>query len=86
MRGAKIQGVKDPIVARQWIVDIEYAQVTSFCHEGSNVRFVVDCLRERARDWWEGVSDTLGAPAIEAMTWSDFATKFRAEFAPTVEM
>ena len=43
-------GVKDPIVARRWIVDIEYAQVMSFCPEGSKVRFATGCLRERARD------------------------------------
>ena len=28
----------------------------------------------------------MGASAVEAMTWSDFVTRFRAEFAPTVEL
>ena len=28
----------------------------------------------------------LGAPAIEAMTWSDFVARFRAEFAPAMEL
>ena len=28
----------------------------------------------------------MGASAIEAMTWSDFVTRFRAEFAPTMEL
>ena len=28
----------------------------------------------------------MGALAIEAMTWSDFVARFRAEFAPAVEL
>ena len=39
-------GVKDPIAARCWIVDIECAQMTSFCPEGSKVRFDAGCLRD----------------------------------------
>ena len=77
---------KDPIAARRWIADIESAQMISFCPEGSKVRFAAGCLRDRARDWWESVGDTLGASAVEAMTWSDFVARFRAEFAPAVEL
>ena len=79
-------GVKDPIAARRWIVDIESAQMISFCPGGSKVRFATGCLRDRAWDWWESVGDSLGALAVEAMTWSDFVTRFRAEFAPAVEL
>lgn len=43
-------GVKNPIAARRWIADIESAQPTSFCLEGSKVRFTAGCLRDRARD------------------------------------
>ena len=43
-------------------------------------------MRDRARDWWESVGDSLGASAIEAMTWSNFVARFRAEFAPAVEL
>ena len=28
----------------------------------------------------------MGAPTIEAMTWSDFVTMFRDEFSPAVEI
>ena len=38
--------VKDPIITWCWIVYIECAQMTSFCHDGSKVRFVARCLRE----------------------------------------
>ena len=79
-------GAKDPIATRQWIADIESTQLTSFFPEGSKVRYVAGCLRDRARDWWESVGDSLGASTIEAMTWLDFVTRFRAEFAPTVEL
>lgn len=58
----------------------------SFYPEGSKVRYTAGILRDRARDWWESVGDSLGTSAIEAMTWSDFMTRFRAEFAPTREL
>ena len=77
---------KDLIAARRWIADIESVQLTSFCPEGSKVRFAAGCLRDRAGDWWESVGDSLGASAVEAMTWSDFVTRFRAKFAPAVEL
>ena len=43
-------GEKDLIAARRWIADIESAQLTSFCPEGSKVRYAAGCLRDRARD------------------------------------
>nr|KAJ0213173.1 hypothetical protein LSAT_V11C400203150 [Lactuca sativa] len=72
--------------ARRWIADIKSAQLTSFCPEGSKVCFAASCLRDRARDWWESVGESLGAPAVEAMTCSNFVTRFRAEFALVVEL
>ena len=39
-------GAKEPIAARRWIVDIESAQMISFCPEGSKVRFAAGCLRD----------------------------------------
>ena len=43
-------------------------------------------MRDRAGDWWEEIGYTLGALTIEAMTWSDFVTRFRAEFTPAIEV
>ncbi|XP_052626854.1 uncharacterized protein LOC128133446 [Lactuca sativa] len=65
---------------------MESVQLKSFCPEGSKVQFFAGCLRDRAKDWWESVGASLGAAAVEAMTWSDFVTKFRAEYAPKVEL
>lgn len=39
-------GVKDPIISRKWILDMESAQMTSFCPEGLNMRFTAGCLSE----------------------------------------
>ena len=77
---------KHPVVSRKWIVDMTNAFRTSFFPEGSKVWHVAGCLRERARDWWESVGDSLGASAIEAMTWSEFVARFREKFALTVEL
>ena len=60
--------------------------MTRFFLEGSKVGFVAGCLGEKARDWWEAVSDTLGAPTIEAMAGSDFVIRFRVDFTPVVEI
>lgn len=60
--------------------------MTSFCPEGSKLRFAAECLRERARGWWEEDVYALRAPTIKAMTWLDFATQFRAEFTLTIEL
>lgn len=79
-------GAKDRISARRWIMDMDCAQLTSFCYEGSKVMFDAGCLRERVEDWWEEVGYSLGEPYIKAMIWPNFVTRFRAEFAPAVEV
>ena len=78
--------MKDPIVSKRWIAEMEFAELMSFYLEGSKVRYAAGCLRDRAKDWWESVGDSLGASAIEAMTWSYFVARFMAEFAPAVEL
>ena len=62
--------VKDPIASRRWITDIESDL------EGSKVRFVAGCLRERDRYLWKEVGYALGSPTIEAMTRPNFVTRF----------
>ena len=61
-------GVKDANVATRWIANIKSAQLTSFFPKGSKVQYVAGCLRDRAKDWWDAVSDLLGSPAIKVMT------------------
>ena len=73
-------------MVRRWIANMESNQLTSLFPKGSKVRYVVGCLRDRARELWEVVSDSLGAPDIEAMTWSDFMSRFRAKFVLVVEL
>lgn len=60
-------GKKDPIVSRQWIMDIESTQQTSYCPERSRVRFSSCLLSDRARDWWDEVVHALGAEVMEDM-------------------
>ena len=44
--------VRDPIISRSWVVDIENAQHTSSCPDAEKVGFASCMLRDRARDWW----------------------------------
>ena len=53
----------------------------TFCPKGSKVRFASCLLKDKARYWWEEVDFTLGGEAIETMTWDEFVTWFRADFA-----
>ena len=48
----------------------------------------LDCLlKDRAWDWWEEIGHALGDDAaLDAMTWSDFLARFRAEFSPIIEV
>lgn len=40
---------------------------TSFCAEGSKVRFGSCLLKDKAHDWWEDVDHTLGCVVVETM-------------------
>lgn len=62
-------GKKGPISSRGWIADMENAQMTRSCHTGEKAKFSTCLLRDWDRHWWEEVGHTLGAPAIETMTW-----------------
>ena len=48
-------GVKDPIIARRWIIDIEFVQALSFFPKGSKVGFAAGCFKKWAKDWWDAV-------------------------------
>lgn len=58
----------------------------SFFPEGSRVRFASFLMRDRAHNCWEEVSHSMGADAMKAMTWHDFVTRFRVEFALAIEV
>lgn len=76
---------KDPIPNRLWIVDMKNAQWTSFCLEGLKVGFTSCLLRDEARDWWKEVCHSLGAEAMTDMSWTDFDSRFRMKFSPTIK-
>ena len=42
---------KEPIVCRWWLADMVNTFRTSFCPEGSKVKFTSYLLKDRARDW-----------------------------------
>ena len=80
-------GARDPIASTRWLADVANAFRTSRCPEGDKVRLASCLLKDRARDWWEEVGHTIGDDAaLDAMTWADFSTRFRAEFAPVIEV
>ncbi|KAL7605587.1 hypothetical protein Lser_V15G15349 [Lactuca serriola] len=57
------------------------------CLEWDKVRLASCLLKGSARDWWEEVGRVIGDDAaLDAMTWMDFTTRFRAEFAPIIEV
>ena len=80
-------GAREPIASRRWLADIANAFRTSRCPKGDKVRLASCLLKDRARDWWEEIGHALGDDAaLDAMTWSDFSARFRAEFSPIIEV
>ena len=70
-----------------WLADVTNAFYTSRCPEGDKVRLASCLLKDRACVWWEEVAHAIGDDAtLDVMTRSDFSAKFRAEFAPVIEV
>ena len=42
--------------------------------------------KDREYEWWEEVGHVMGDSALDTMTWTDFSARFRAEFAPVIEV
>ena len=42
-------------------------------------------VKDRACDWWEEVGHILGDQVVDTMTWEDFVTRFRDDFAPVIK-
>ena len=69
------------------MADVANAVRTSRCPKGDKVILASYLLKDRARDWWEKIGHALGDDAaLDAMTCSDFSARFRAEFAPVIEV
>ena len=80
-------GARDPIASTRWLADVANAFCTSTCPEGDKVRLASCLLKDRARDWSEEIGHVIGDDAtLDAMTWADFTTRFRAEFSPVIEV
>ncbi|XP_023737006.1 uncharacterized protein LOC111884940 [Lactuca sativa] len=79
-------GVRDPIVSRRWVADIENAQRTSYCPDVAKVGFASCMLRDRARDWWGEVTKQVGSTGVAEMTWVTFVWRFDLEFALPIEV
>ena len=50
------------------------------------VRLASCLLKDKEQDWWEEVGHAVGDDAIDVMSWDDFSTRFRAEFAQVIEV
>lgn len=73
-------GKKYPIDSKWWIAYVENTQRMSFYLDGTRVRFSSFLMRDRVWDWWEEVGHSHRAGVIEAMTLTNFFTRFRADF------
>ena len=76
-----------PHSSTRWLADVANAFRMSRCPKGDKVRLASSLLKDRARDWWEEVGHAIGDDAtLDAMTWADFTTRFRVEFAPVIKL
>ncbi|XP_052619633.1 uncharacterized protein LOC128126006 [Lactuca sativa] len=81
-----VKEVRDPIVIRRWVADIENAQCTSSCPDAEKVDFASCMLRDRAQYWCGEVTSQVGAAVVAEMTWVDFVQRFDLEFEPNVKV
>ncbi|KAL7585243.1 hypothetical protein Lser_V15G45405 [Lactuca serriola] len=79
-------GKKDPIASIRWLEDISNSFRSSLYPEEAKVRLASYLLKDKAHDWWEEVGYALGGEYVDAMTWDDFSSSFRVEFAPVIEV
>ena len=80
------KGSTDPITCMRWIYDVKGAFLTSGCPENAKVRCASNLLRDAAKDWWVPWTKTMTNSEISEMPWTDFVTRFRAQYVPQVEM
>lgn len=79
----EFKGDMNPIISMRWISDMECAFLTSGCPDNMKVRFSVNLLRGRAKDW---CASALSMAEHTSLSWEDFVVRFRAQFVPPVEM
>ena len=80
-------GARDTIASIGWLADVANAFRTSRFPNGDKVRLASCILKDKALDWWEEVGRAIGDDTVlDDMTWSAFMTRFRAEFAPVIEV
>ena len=63
------EGKKDPVASTRWIYEVEGAFRTSFCSAEVKVRFAVNLLRGRAKDWWYLIVRSRTEEQVDGMTW-----------------
>lgn len=49
------------------------------------MKFALDLIRWRAKDWWDFVTCTFPHAERAKMTWERFLEMFQAEYVPLVE-
>ena len=73
-------------MSRQCLADVANGLRTRNFPEGAKVIISSCLLKYRACDFREEEGYALGGEAINYMTWYDFVTRFRADFAPVIEV
>ena len=85
--GAPIyHGVKDPIASRRWLADVANVFRASRYPDGDKVILASCLLKDRAQEWWQEVGRAVGDDVVDVISWDDFSTRFRAKFAPVIEV
>lgn len=65
---------------------MEYTFLTSGCQANLKVRYVMNLLRDGAKDWWKIVTSSMRTQQLLAVTSEDFMMRFRASYVPQVEV
>ena len=80
-RPPTLSQAKDPLKADDWLKAIEKKLLIAQCSDREKVLFAAHQLFGSAADWWDAYCNA--HPNVEAITWNEFKTSFRAHFIST---
>ena len=73
-------------MSRRWLADVANAFRTSSFPPEDKVGLASYLLKDRTRALWAEVGHAVNDDVVDVMSWDDFSTRFRAEFASVIEM
>ena len=77
MKAPDFEGSSDPLVADEWLAQIQVILDFMGISDGDKVKCASFVLKKDARYWWETV---ILRKDVNRMTWAEFVKEFNSKF------